>query len=166
MKIAYADPPYIGQAKKHYASKEIDHKHLIQTTLAEYDAWALSCSSPSLRILLPLCPDGTRIAAWVKPFCIFKPNVNPAYAWEPILFYGVRKTDRTIKTVRDFTSCNITLRKGIVGAKPKEFALWLMCLLKVKPSDVFHDLFPGTGIITKTHKEYITNWAEKKEITT
>lgn len=26
MRIAYADPPYIGQAKKHYGSEEVDHQ--------------------------------------------------------------------------------------------------------------------------------------------
>ena len=25
MKVAYADPPYIGQAKRHYGEDEIDH---------------------------------------------------------------------------------------------------------------------------------------------
>lgn len=37
--IVFADPPYIGQAKKHYNSEEVDHKALI-TQLEVYDGWA------------------------------------------------------------------------------------------------------------------------------
>ena len=91
MRIAYADPPYIGQAKKHYGpdAKEVNHRTLIGH-LEEFDGWALSCSSPSLREILPLCPDDVRIGAWVKPFCAFKKGVRPAYAWEPVIYKGGR----------------------------------------------------------------------------
>ena len=33
-----------------------------------------------------LCPSGVRIGALVKPFAVFKTGVNPAYAWEPVIF--------------------------------------------------------------------------------
>ena len=84
MRIAYADPPYVGQAKKRYGVPEIDVPWLIHQ-LEGYDGWALSASSPSLKYILSLCPDSARVMAWVKPFAIFKPNVNPAYAWEPVI---------------------------------------------------------------------------------
>ena len=29
MKVAYADPPYVGQAKRHYNMPEVDHEELI-----------------------------------------------------------------------------------------------------------------------------------------
>src|ERR1043166_5967819 len=91
LRFAYADPPYIGQARKHYGCEEIDHVELLRR-LASYDGWALSCSSPSLREILPMCPETVRVMAWVKPFCAFKVNVNPAYAWEPIIVQvGPRK---------------------------------------------------------------------------
>src|SRR5213594_889325 len=119
MKFAYADPPYIGQAHRYKEKREVDHAALIRELVTNFpDGWALSCSSPSLRVLLPLCPSDIRIAAWVKPFAIFKPNVNPAYAWEPVLFRGGRKRTRQEPTVRDWVSANITLKKGLVGAKP------------------------------------------------
>lgn len=57
MRVAYADPPYIGQAKRYPEKQEVDHKELIDMMCREYDAWALSASSPSLKIILPLCPD-------------------------------------------------------------------------------------------------------------
>lgn len=125
MRFAYADPPYMGQAKRHYGKEptyggEVDHAALI-ASLAEYDGWALSLSSPSLREILPLTPPDTRVMAWVKPFASYKPNVNPAYAWEPVLVHGGRKRDRTALTVRDWVSCPITLKKGLVGVKPPTF---------------------------------------------
>ncbi|KKM25473.1 hypothetical protein LCGC14_1594680, partial [marine sediment metagenome] len=63
--------------------------------------------------------------SWVKPFCIFKPGVGVAYAWEPILVSGGRKRPRSKPTVRDWVSANITLKKGLVGVKPEAFCFWL-----------------------------------------
>ena len=152
MRVAYADPPYVGQAKKHYKSEEVDHVALI-AQLGEYDGWALSASSPSLRYLLPMCPENVRVAAWVKPFCSFKPNVNPAYAWEPVIFVPARSGRRDIPTVRDWVSTNITLKKGLAGAKPVAFCNWLFTLLGMEGGDEFIDMFPGTGIVTECWNE-------------
>lgn len=155
MRIAYADPPYVGQARKHYKSEEVDHVALI-ARLGEYDGWALSASSPSLRYLLPLCPPNVRVAAWVKPFCAFKANVNPAYAWEPVLFVPARSGRRDIPTVRDWVSVCITLKKGLTGCKPEDFCQWLFRLLGMELDDEFDDLFPGTGIVSICWAEKVT----------
>jgi len=107
MKIVYADPPYIGQAKKHYSHDpncaEVDHNELL-AQLVKADGWALSASSTSLKRILsmPNCPEDVRIGAWVKPFASFKVNVNPAYAWEPVLFMPARKHGREVDTARDW----------------------------------------------------------------
>lgn len=171
MRFAYADPPYIGQAKKHYGKEatyagEVDHSQLL-ISLASYHGWALSCSSPSLRILLPLVPVDARIAAWVKPFCAFKPGVNPAYAWEPVIYRTPRKREREEATVRDWTrvngeriqygrpeyadwvASNITLRRGLSGAKPEAFCFWMFDLLGLTDADSLDDLFPGSGAVTR-----------------
>jgi len=148
VKFAYADPPYIGQAKKHYGCEEIDHPELIER-LEKYDGWALSLSSPTLKEILNMCPDDVRVAAWVKPFASFKPNVNPAYAWEPIIFKTSVKRERDELTVRDWVSANITLQRGTHGAKPLEFCIWIFQLLGMKEEDKFDDLFYGSGAVTK-----------------
>ena len=147
MRIAYADPPYIGQAKKHYNSAEVDHKDLIRQ-LEAFDGWALSCSSPSLQYVLSICPDNIRVGSWVKPFCSFKPNVNPAYAWEPVIFKPARARGRNTLTVRDWISANITIKRGLSGAKPEAFCFWLFEILGMQPDDEFFDLFPGTRAVT------------------
>lgn len=156
MIVAYADPPYIGCAKLYPEQMEVDHAVLIGRLMAEFpDGWALSCHTPSLRQLLPMCPDDVRVAAWVKPFAVFKPNVNPAYAWEPVIWRGGRrKRARTEGTVRDWVSANVTLRRGLVGAKPEAFCRWLFELLGLQEGDDLIDLYPGTGIVSETWRQH------------
>lgn len=162
MKAAYADPPYLGCGalyKKHHPEAAVwddpeTHRGLIQRLTAEFPTWALSCSTPSLVTLLPMCPAGTRVMAWVKPFAIFKPNVNPAYAWEPVLVYGLTKRERYAPTVRDWVTCNITLKRGLTGAKPEGFCFWLFEMLGMQPGDDFHDLFPGSGAVAAAWEKW------------
>ena len=162
MKFAYADPPYLGSGKKHYSDHpeaylwDTQEKHLalIDQLVDEFpDGWALSASSPSLRVLFPYCPEDTRIGAWVKPFHVFKKGVRPAYAWEPVLYRGGRNKHHPPPpkggkqtTPRDWVSANITLKKGLVGAKPPDFNSWILDLLNFQPrEDELVDMFPGTG---------------------
>lgn len=171
MKFAYADPPYIGQSKKHYKDHpdyagEVDHNELIKRLMSDYpDGWALSASSPSLHQIVPMLPKEARFGAWVKPFCSFKPNVNPAYAWEPVVFYGGRKRGRDIPTLRDYESCNITLKKGLCGVKPDKVCFWIFEFLGMKPGDRLDDLFPGSGAVTRAWEQYqsVAGAGEKPE---
>lgn len=160
MRVAYADPPYVGQARKHYGNEstyagEVDHADLINHLELEYpDGWALSCSSPSLRLILPLCPADVRVMAWVKPFASFKPGVNPAYAWEPVLVRGGRKRTRAETTVRDWVSSSITLQRGLSGVKPDAFCFWLFEVLGLRAGDEFADLYPGSGAVWRAWQRY------------
>lgn len=151
MRVAYADPPYPGQARKHYGLEvhEVNHD-LLLPHLMEFDAWALSTSSVALPTILPLCPGGVRIGAWVKSFAVFKPGINPAYAWEPVIFYGGRKRRKEEITRRDWIESPVTLQKGTVGAKPIRFCWWVFDFLNLLPTDEFHDLFPGSGAVTES----------------
>ena len=157
MRFAYADPPYYGLAKyystHHPEAAEWDrletHAALIERLSDEFpDGWALSLHSPSLKHILPLCPDDVRVMSWVKPFCSFKPGVNPAYAWEPVIVRGGRKRERTQPTVRDWASVSITLQRGLVGAKPEAFCFWLFDVLNIQAGDELADLFPGSGAVS------------------
>jgi len=156
MRLAYADPPYIGQAKRHYSNdpsgipaEEVDHVKLIEQ-LNTYDGWALSCSSPTLGYLLTLAPDA-RVAAWVKPFASWKPTQRVQYTWEPVIFKPTRpRGSKSVPSVRDYVSANITLRKGTHGAKPDAFCDWILNLLGyVKAEDTIDDLFPGSGSLAR-----------------
>lgn len=156
MKFAYCDPPYPGEAKKHYSDDpqcaEVDHAQLLKHLELEYpDGWALSTKSTALYQLLPLCPapPRARVMSWVKPFCSFKPGVGVAYAWEPVIVAGGRPRAREQDTVRDWVSANITLKRGTHGAKPAAFCYWLFEVLNLEPADQLHDLFPGSGAVTE-----------------
>lgn len=164
MRIAYADPPYLGCGKL-YAEHHPDaldwdkiqtHEALVARLSADFpDGWAMSLSSPSLKHILPLCPDDCRVSPWVKPFAVFKPNVGVAYAWEPIIWRGGRPRTRQQETVRDWVSANITLKRGLTGAKPRDFCRWLFAALNLQRGDEFVDLFPGTGAVTSAWAEWI-----------
>lgn len=164
MKFAYADPPYLGLAKRFYGDKHPEaaaydqietHAALIARLENEHpDGWAMSLHSPSLRHILPLCPPHSRVAAWTKPFCSFKPGVNPGYAWEPVIFCGGRKRSKSEATVRDYCAVSITLERGLTGAKPEAFCFWVFGLLGARPEDTMDDIFPGTGAVTEAWNKY------------
>lgn len=61
---------------------------------------------------------------------------------------------KTAATVRDYVSANITLQKGTSGAKPNDFCYWLFELLGAKAGDDFHDLFPGSGAVSRAWREW------------
>jgi hypothetical protein len=165
MKLAYADPPYLGCCKlyDHFHGEEArcwddpdTHRLLLARLVRDYpDGWALSASTPSLRTLLPWCPEDARVGAWVKTFCAFKRGVRPAYAWEPVIYRGghnppwvahpppVKGGPQT--TPKDFIAAPITLKKGLTGAKPAAFCDWVLDLLNVQDGDEVNDLYPGTG---------------------
>lgn len=169
MRFAYADPPYLGCGTKFYADHPeaavydsiAGHAALIQHLCDEFpDGWAMSASSSSLQLILPLCPDDVRIAAWVKPFHVFKKGVRPAYAWEPVIYRGGRNKGHKppvkgglANTPRDWVSANITLRKGLTGTKPEAVCAWILDLLNVAPEDEVVDLFPGLGTLTRALEE-------------
>lgn len=153
LRIAYADPPYPGCAKLYAAHKdyagEVDHAALVER-LRGYDGFAMHTSSVALPDVLPLFRKGeVRIMAWVKPFAAFKRNVSVAYAWEPVLVKAARKPVVSGRIVmRDWFSHSISLKKGLVGAKPPLVARWLFEMLGAQPGDTLDDLFPGTGAVS------------------
>jgi hypothetical protein len=158
LRFAFADPPYLGWGSyyKAHHPKALDwdkpetHRALVEQLTADFpDGWAMCLSSPSLRTILPMCPEDCRVSAWVKPWASFKPGINPAYAWEPVIFRGGRKRSREVDTVRDWISQNITMKKGLTGAKPEAFCRWVLDFLGYERDDEVVDLFPGTGIMQR-----------------
>ena len=158
LRIAYADPPYIGQAKRHYGNHpdyagEVDHSRLIYELVTEYDGYVLHASSVSLPNLLERFAIETnempRVMAWVKPFAVFKRNVPVAYAWEPVLVKAARKpvVSRRITPLRDWFSASAALTPGFAGAKPDPVCKWLFEVVGAEPQDDLFDLFPGTGAV-------------------
>jgi hypothetical protein len=121
-----------------------------------YDGYCLHTSSVALPGILARFLDLTevrdmpRIMSWVKPFAAFKRNVPVAYAWEPVLVKAARKpTVKLGMTYRDWFSEPITMKRGLTGAKPEPVCRWLFEVMGCDPDDELHDLYPGTGAVTR-----------------
>lgn len=164
MRFCYADPPYKGQAKKHYGpeTSEVDFADLVER-LCEFDGWALSIHSNQLGDILKLCPKKTRTAVWVKPFAVFKKNVNPTYAWEPVIFKAPSR-GMNRKFVHDWLACSPQMKSVIVGQKPLDFCYWLFQLLGMSPSDELIDMFPGSGQVSYAWDFYKQNYPDHNGI--
>lgn len=163
LRLAYADPPYPGNARRYYGSHpdfagEVDHDALI-ATLATYDGWALSTSARALPDVLARCVAGghaVRVAAWVRGARIHAtaPLVN---AWEPVIYLPARRR----RVAEDLTDVfegtprrRATLPGALVGMKPPEFARWVFQLLGATSGDTLDDLFPGSGMVTRAWRQY------------
>lgn len=163
MKLGYADPPYIGCAHLYRYHPdfggEVDHASLIERLESDFDGWVLHASATpqSMAILAPLVAkiEGARWMSWVKGFAAFKKNVSVAYAWEPVIVKAARKPVVSKRLVmRDWIQESITLRKGLTGAKPEAVCHWAFEMLGARPDDELHDLFPGTGAVTKAWRTW------------
>lgn len=165
MRFAYADPPYLGLGKL-YADRHPEamlwddpatHQALITRLCDKWpDGWALSLHVPSLRAILPMCPDDVRIGSWVKPWASFKLGVRVAYAWEPVIFWrGRHVPSKHNETVRDWCAANSTMMRGFPGAKPRDFCRWVFQVLNTQPGDTLDDLFPGSGAVGAAWAEWV-----------
>lgn len=157
MRVAYADPPYPGCAHLYrdhpdYAG-EVDHVALVERLQSEFDGWVLhtSATPEAIALLAPLVRDtGARWMAWTKPFAAFKRNVSVAYAWEPVIIKAARKpvVDGWC-VMRDWIAEPITMKRGLTGAKPEAVCHWAFEMLGAEQGDELHDLFPGSGAVTR-----------------
>lgn len=156
MRLAYADPPYPGQAARHYGKNgdpyagtvaEVDHAELLGR-LAGYDGWALSTSMTALCDVLPLAPASAVVAVWHVT------NAGPAatrdwkhhYCWEPVIVSPARpRTD--VKNVRATPQLCGFLGSTIIGQKPPAFSAWMFALIGAEQDDTFEDLYPGSGAV-------------------
>lgn len=164
-RLGYADSPYLGCCglynHEHHGGGCWDdlttHQELVRR-LAGYDGWVMHLSAPSLRRILPLCPNDVRVMAWVKPFAAFKRNVSVAYAWEPVIVKPARKPVVSKRiTYRDFVEEledpavreSITLKRGLTGAKPERVCMWAFEMMGAERGDTLDDLFVGSGAVTR-----------------
>jgi hypothetical protein len=66
--------------------------------------------------------------------------------------------------IRDWLACARSMRKGLVGAKPAEFNVWILDLLGFDPDqDSIDDIFPGTGGLSQVLKTYETTIQKKEQ---
>lgn len=165
MKLAYADPPYLGCCG-YYGHRHEEpwgcwdepgiHMKLLYHLAENYDGWAYSATSQSLvRLPLHYLDDPLpRVASWNKPFAAYKANVRIAYTWEPVLFRpGRDRSSDGAPVGRDHLSEPIMMKAGLTGAKPPRFCRWVLDLLGYRDGDEFEDIFPGTGVMDRVRAQ-------------
>jgi hypothetical protein len=94
LRLAYADPPYPGLARRYYRDHpdfagEVDLGELL-SRLQRYDGWALSTSVRAVPMVLARCvAQGleVRVAAWFRGA---RPHATARIvaAWEPVVVYA------------------------------------------------------------------------------
>lgn len=177
LRLAYADPPYPGQAHIYrghpdYAG-EVEHARLL-SRLAGYDGWALSTSARALPAVLALAvAQGleVRVGAWFRRR---RPHLTARVlnAWEPVVYAGGRRVVADVADTHDASVARIpqlrtddtlvgvtprrrpTLPSAVIGAKPPAFCAWVFRLLGALPGDELDDLFPGSGIVGRCWLDY------------
>jgi hypothetical protein len=172
LRLAYADPPYPGRARRYYADHpdfdgEVDQGELIARLEASYDGWALSTSADALPDVLAHCPAGVRVGAWFRGERPTR-SLRPLNAWEPVIFHGGRAYASTIEARRldalvGVPGVRTTETRRVVGTKPGVFCWWLFDLLGALPGDHFTDLFPGSGGVTRAWGFYTSDGQRRRE---
>lgn len=165
MHFAYADPPYPGKAGYYVERQEVDHASLLEQLTAGYpDGWALSTSAPALRDVLPLCPPGVRVCAWVRG-ARATPSYRPLSAWEPLIVAGGRPRRvadgqgrpvvQDLRDVLDYRGRYRAFPGALVGMKPPQFAVWMFEQLNASPGDRLDDLYPGSGAVSEAWLRHV-----------
>ena len=176
MRLAIADPPYLGRADRwygsgrghrggigraaaHEAAAEWDdpatHRQLVARLEAEYDGWAIAAAADSLPVYKSFLPAGVRTCIWVKGNAV-PSGSRVANQWEPV-FVRVpegRSAHRTGAAVSDVLTAGISYRHNYVGSKPYPWTHWVLELLGYRQGDEVHDLFAGSGAVTLATELY------------
>lgn len=153
MRIAYADPPYPGQAARWYDDQpdyagEVAHAELVGHLVEQYDGWALSTSAAALAGVVRLCPTDVRIAIWYRPNS--EPPGNRGHWWwtfEAIIVQPARPPSVQTKDHLTYHKEQGFLGSVIPGQKPRPVCWWIFDLLGAEPDDELDDLYPGSGAV-------------------
>jgi hypothetical protein len=189
MRMAIADPPYLGRgirwygggrghfktegtrADEHPEAAEWDvperHQQLVADLMSEYEGWAIAASADSLPVYLAVTSPDVRVAIWHRP------NAMPSgsritNAWEPLLFRtppSLRGRD-TAPGCQDVLVEGVNVKAGFLGHKPAKWTRWVLALLGYDSGrDELFDLFPGSGAVTAAADGLLPNWRNVEDET-
>lgn len=171
MRLAIADPPYLGRANRWYgetgrgrafgvgrpdihpnASDWDDpeqHRLLVDDLHSNYDGWAIAAHADSLRFYLSIVDPDARVMVWVRH------NAPPSGArvkndWEPVIVYIPEERRARASGMQSADALTRGVQgMGFVGSKPPEWTRWVLNALGYDPAvDELTDLFPGSGAVT------------------
>src|SRR5699024_1113360 len=145
MRLAIADPPYLGRAARWYGdgrgpgrgrvtahgrngrkpdhhpdAHEWDqpHRHTqLVSDLSDFDGWAIAGARDYLGLLLAAAPADARVAVWHRPSAM-PGGGRIITAWEPVLYRVPtgRRDRRTGHMIRDVLTHPVH-RQGFLGSK-------------------------------------------------
>ncbi|WP_157001414.1 hypothetical protein [Agromyces laixinhei] len=170
MRLAIADPPYLGRANRWYgdgrgssggrhvadhhpAARDWDvaetHRDLVRRLIDEYDGWAIAAAPDSLPVYLGACVGiAPRVMIWHRR------NAPPSGSrigsmWEPVILSipGGRSANGTGLHVSDVLDESAP-RRNFAGSKPSAWTRWVLDALGYRPDeDEVHDIFAGSGAV-------------------
>ena len=179
MRLAIADPPYLGRAALWYGGKgrskqgtvgraagrgslapefhpdaaEWDnperHHQLMVDLDRDFDGWAMAASAKTLPVIAAAIPARARVAVWQVTNAI-PDGSRVASTWEPVI---VRVPDGRRDRAAGVAVKDVLVAAhpvaGFVGSKPPQWARWVLDMLGHRHGDVVVDVFPGSGAIQK-----------------
>jgi hypothetical protein len=159
MKLAIADPPYLGRSVMFYGEKNVanmnvggninpitkadvhpdaavwddpaSHRGLVQRLVDEFDGWAIAMVPDSLRHYLQWVPERTRVAVWHDPR-VMPAGQHPRRRWEPVLVYVPEGRRRIVDVKGPHVGDVLTTPHGsgsFAGAKPHAWTRWVLDML-------------------------------------
>jgi hypothetical protein len=176
MRLAIADPPYLGRADRYYGNGRgykagkggrpdyhpeaklwddpAAHDMLIRDLMSGFDGFALAGNVESLPIYTKAMGErmrqdggGGRVGVWYRPNAVPSGSRIQA-AWEPCVFYipEGRRGRAVGMAVSDVLMAPAPL--SFVGAKPAAWTRWVLAMMGYDPAtDEVHDLFAGSGAV-------------------
>lgn len=177
MRLAIADPPYLGRAALWYGGKGRSkqgtagraagrgdlaaefhpdaarwdnpqtHMDLMDQLSSGYDGWAMAASAKTLATLAPGIPEQARIAVWHVTNAI-PDGARVHHRWEAVIVKRPRsRRARATGMPVDDVLCAPHPMRGFVGTKPAVWTRWVLDMLGYQLGDVVEDVFPGSGAV-------------------
>lgn len=171
MRLAIADPPYLGRAERWYgrgrgykrgaataadvhpSASEWDqparHAQLVADLERDFDGYAIAAAADSLAVYLAAAPQ-LRVMVWHRGNSV-PSGSRIANQWEPVL---IRVPDGRNGRTHGLATADV-LRSGVrqtgfLGSKPAEWTRWVLTALGYDTeTDTVTDLFPGSGAVTR-----------------
>jgi hypothetical protein len=157
MRLAYADPPYLGCCLKYghrhdlYGCWDVPdaHAHLVKNLVKDFpDGWALSTSAKGLPTYLAACPPAARTAIWHVTNSPHPGNMGRWWwAWEAVIVWGGRREVPVVRNVFTGHAPSGYFGNEITGQKTEGFCRWVLNLLGYLDGDELVDLYPGSGVM-------------------
>lgn len=170
MRLAIADPPYLGRANRWYGTgrgsgggrhvadhhpeahvwdRAETHRDLVRQLQDEYDGWAIAAAPDTLPVYLGA------VVGIVPRFMVWHRRNSPpsgsrvASTFEVVVLSipAGRSAHGTGLHVADVLDAPAP-RRGFAGAKPEAWTRWVLDALGYRPDiDTVHDLFNGSGAV-------------------